>query len=74
VAPSLVEVPPAALVASPSPESVPSPVAARVPIARRWWFWAALGAGAVGVVIGGIALSPRQPYTGNAQPGLMQVF
>src|SRR4051794_40819344 len=61
------------LVASPSSASE-APVPARVPIARRWWFWAGLGAAAVGVVVAGIALSPRQPYSGNAQPGITSPF
>jgi hypothetical protein len=42
-----------------------------VPLARRWWFWAALGGAAVGLVAGAIAISPREPYVGNANPGLV---
>jgi hypothetical protein len=56
--------------ASPAPSSAP----ARVPIARHWWFWAGLSAAAVGLVVGAIALSPRQPYMGNASPGLASPF
>jgi hypothetical protein len=40
-----------------------------VPLAKRWWFWAGLGAAAVGVVLAAIFIGPRDPYTGNANPG-----
>ncbi len=46
----------------------------RTPIAKRWWFWAGLGVAAVAVVVTAIAISPREAYTGNAQPGVVQVF
>ena len=46
----------------------------RVPLAKRWWFWASLGTAAVGVVLAAIFLGPRQPYTGNALPGQESVF
>lgn len=44
------------------------------PIAKRWWFWAGLGAAAIAVVVTAIAMSPREAYTGNVQPGVVQVF
>jgi hypothetical protein len=47
---------------------------ARVPLAKRWWFWAGLGAAAVGVVLGAIFLGPRDPYNGNASPGTVEIF
>ena len=47
---------------------------APVPLARRWWFWAGLGAAAVAAVVTAIAISPREAYTGNTSPGLVQVF
>jgi hypothetical protein len=45
-----------------------------VPIARRWWFWAGLGAAAVAVVVTAIVISPREAYTGNTSPGVVQAF
>lgn len=45
-----------------------------VPLAKRWWFWAGLGAAAVGVVLGAIFLGPRDPYNGNASPGTVEIF
>lgn len=48
-----------------------TPRAARVSLAHRWWFWASLGAAAVAVLIAGFALAPGQPYSGNANPGLV---
>jgi hypothetical protein len=57
-------------VAAPAPAAVP----VRVPIARRWWFWTALGGAALGVIVAGILLSPPQAYQGNAQPGLVTLF
>ena len=50
---------------------VPASPDAPVPLARRWWFWAALGGAAVALVVGAIAISPREPYVGNANPGLV---
>ena len=47
---------------------------ARVPLAKRWWFWAGLGAAAVGIVLGAIFLGPRDPYNGNASPGTVEIF
>jgi hypothetical protein len=47
---------------------------ARVPLAKRWWFWAGLGAAAVGVVMAAIFLGPRDPYNGNASPGTVNIF
>jgi hypothetical protein len=47
---------------------------APTPLARRWWFWAALGAAAVACVVTAIAISPREAYTGNTSPGVVQVF
>jgi hypothetical protein len=75
VAPPTAPVPaaPAIFAAPTDPPAVPAP-SARVPIARRWWFWAGLGAAAVSVVVAGILLAPRDPYTGNASPGITQVF
>jgi hypothetical protein len=58
-APTLVAPPPVA------------PRAAQVSLAHRWWFWASLGVAAVAVVIAGFALAPGQPYSGNANPGLV---
>jgi hypothetical protein len=52
----------------------PSPITPRpahVSIARRWWFWASLGAAAVAVVIAGFTLKPGQAYSGNANPGVV---
>jgi hypothetical protein len=73
--------PPAGEAARAVPQPLPPPAApapapppARVPIARRWWFWTGLGAAAVGAVIAGIMLSPPRPYTGNAEPGLIPPF
>jgi hypothetical protein len=65
--------PPAALNApagaSQRPLVAPSAKAARVPLAKRWWFWAGLGAAAVGIVLAAIFVGPRDPYNGNANPG-----
>ncbi|HVU50260.1 MAG TPA: hypothetical protein VHL80_06220 [Polyangia bacterium] len=47
---------------------------ARVPLAKRWWFWAGLGAATVGVVLAAIFLGPRDAYNGNASPGTVEVF
>jgi hypothetical protein len=73
--------PPEAVPAAVSTSARPSPAAAsdrakrtRGSIAHRWWFWAALGAAAVGVVIAGIALGPRDAYSGNASPGVLTAF
>jgi hypothetical protein len=66
-------------VAAPEPES-PAPLvdapakAARVPLAKRWWFWAGLGTAAVGVVLAAIFIRPRDPYNGNAMPGTVTLF
>jgi hypothetical protein len=51
------------------PSDVPRAKATRVPLAKRWWFWAGLGTAAVGVVLAAIFLGPRDPYNGNATPG-----
>ena len=51
---------------APAPPLADPLPAARVPIARRWWFWASLGAAAVAVVIAGFTLKPGQPYSGNS--------
>jgi hypothetical protein len=64
------EPPPGALQASAPAAQAPG----RVPIAKRWWFWAGLGAAAVGVVALAIALSPREPYEGNTSPGITSPF
>jgi hypothetical protein len=56
-----------------SPAHAVSP-SARRSIARRWWFWAALGTAAVGAVVAGLVLGPRQPYSGNASPGILTAF
>lgn len=63
---------------------VPAPVAivqvpdvekpARVPIAKRWWFWTGIGGAAVAVVLLGLLVRPPEPYSGNASPGLDRVF
>jgi hypothetical protein len=58
-------------IAASAPAPLAPPVAAHIPIARRWWFWASLGAAAVAVVIAGFALAPGQPYSGNAFPGVV---
>ena len=66
----------APVVARPSPRFVSTPGAKsqRVPLAHRWWFWAGLGTAAVGVVLAAIFLGPRDPYSGNATPGTVQIF
>ena len=48
--------------------------ARRVSIAHKWWFWTALGAAAVSVVLAGIVLAPKEPYSGNASPGVVTAF
>jgi hypothetical protein len=56
---------------------VAAPAAAtpkRVPLAKRWWFWAGLGTAAVGIVLAAIFLGPKDPYSGNAQPGIVPLF
>jgi hypothetical protein len=59
----------------PSPESPGAQKTTQgASLARRWWFWAGLGAAAVGLVFAAIALSPRDPYTGNATPGITSPF
>jgi hypothetical protein len=61
--------------ARPLAAAAPEPVRARrVPLAKRWWFWASLGAAAVGVVLAALYLGPRDPYNGNALPGTVTVF
>jgi hypothetical protein len=47
---------------------------ARVPLAKRWWFWTSIGGAAVAVVLIGLLVRPATPYSGNASPGLVQVF
>jgi hypothetical protein len=65
----------APLVVAPAPlVAAPVPKAKRVPLARRWWFWASLGTAAVGVVLAALFIGPREPYSGNAMPGIVQVF
>jgi hypothetical protein len=65
----------AAPVAAPPPlVSAPAARPPHVPLARRWWFWAGLGTAAVGVVLAAIFLGPRDPYSGNATPGTVQIF
>jgi tetratricopeptide (TPR) repeat protein len=51
---------------------VPSPPEPR-PLYRRWWFWTALGAVAVGAVIASVALasSSEAPYSGTLTPGVV---
>jgi hypothetical protein len=75
-APPVLQAPPPAEAAPPVLQAPPpaAPQPARVPIAKRWWFWAGLGAAAVGVVLAAIALAPPEPYTGNASPGVTSVF
>jgi hypothetical protein len=74
---AVVPAPPALDAPRPSPGSPsvavvpPAMPQGRVPLARRWWFWAALGGAAVGLVVGAIAISPKDPYVGNASPGLV---
>jgi hypothetical protein len=62
------DAPPRGLVASPEPAKP------HVPLAKRWWFWAGLGAAAVGVVLAAIFVGPRDPYNGNANPGTVEFF
>jgi hypothetical protein len=50
------------------------PKAGRVPLAKRWWFWAGLGTAAVTIVLAAIFLGPKDPYSGNAMPGIATVF
>jgi hypothetical protein len=59
------------LVAPPSTAAASSKV--HVPLARRWWFWAGLGVAAAGIVVAGLALGPRSPYSGNAMPGVVPI-
>jgi hypothetical protein len=47
---------------------------ARVPLAKRWWFWAGLGTAAVAVVLAAIFVGPKDPYSGNATPGTAAIF
>jgi hypothetical protein len=71
------EAPPslAAPLVAPAPlVAAPVPKAKRVPLARRWWFWASLGTAAVGVVLAALFIGPKEPYSGNATPGVVQVF
>jgi tetratricopeptide (TPR) repeat protein len=85
-APQAAEVPAPAPVAPPattSPEaegiasvSLPAPVPVpleHTPLYRRWWFWTALGAMAVGAVIASVALSSSSdaPYSGTLTPGVV---
>jgi hypothetical protein len=49
-----------------APTLTDPPPVAHVSIARRWWFWASLGAAAVAVVIAGFTIKPGQPYAGNS--------
>lgn len=66
---------PASLPAAVEPaRAVVAPVPAKVPLARRWWFWASLGGAAVAVIAAGILLSPPDPYRGNADNGIVTVF
>jgi hypothetical protein len=67
LAPPVIELP-SPLVAAPAAKPP------RVPLARHWWFWAGLGTAAVGVVLAAIYLGPRDPYSGNATPGTVQIF
>jgi hypothetical protein len=65
----------APLVVAPAPlVAAPVPKAKRVPLARRWWFWASLGTAAVGVVLAALFIGPREPYSGSAMPGIVQIF
>jgi hypothetical protein len=64
---------PAPLLARPE-AAPPSGPSGHVPIARRWWFWAGLGAAAVAAVVAAIAISPREAYMGNTSPGVVPVF
>jgi hypothetical protein len=75
-APQPLPLPPAPAVAgAPVRQTVVAPAKpAHVPLAKRWWFWAGLGAAAVGIVLGAIYLGPRAPYNGNANPGTIGVF
>jgi hypothetical protein len=52
----------------------PGAPAAGVPLARRWWFWAGLGAAAAAVVVVALVITPREAYSGNASPGVVTVF
>jgi hypothetical protein len=61
--------PPRRFVAAPEPDKP-----ARVSLAKRWWFWAGLGAATVGVVLAAFFLGPRDPYNGNASPGTVSTF
>jgi hypothetical protein len=65
----------APLVVAPAPlVAAPLPKAKRVPLARRWWFWASLGTAALGVVLAALFIGPKEPYSGNAMPGVVQIF
>jgi hypothetical protein len=75
-APALPAAPPPVQEA-PAALQAPAPAAqgpAKVSIAKRWWFWAGLGAAAVGVIVAAIALTPPEPYQGNANPGITSPF
>jgi len=63
----------APLVAARAPQ-LTAPEPARIPLARRWWFWASLGTAAVGVVLAALFIGPKEPYAGNAMPGVVQTF
>jgi hypothetical protein len=76
-APMLLPLPTAGAAAvAPAKQATDAPAGkpAHVPLAKRWWFWAGLGAAAVGVVLGAIFLGPRDPYNGNASPGTVEIF
>ena len=66
--------PPAAVAPGAVVVAPPRAKPARTPLAKRWWFWAGLGAAAVGVVLAAIFLGPRDPYNGNASPGTVTIF
>jgi tetratricopeptide (TPR) repeat protein len=61
---------PLALAARPTPAPA-APV--HRSLAGRWWFWTGIGAVAVGIVVLGFALTPNQPWSGNLQPGVLNV-
>jgi hypothetical protein len=75
VAPAPVYAPMAPTPAAPALAQAPDvEKPARVPLAKRWWFWTSIGGAAVAVVLIGLLVRPPTPYSGNANPGLVQVF
>jgi tetratricopeptide (TPR) repeat protein len=58
-APSAGGAPPAAVI------EIPAPATESPPVYKRWWFWTAVGAVAVGAVVTAVALSSSSTSVGN---------